>query len=106
MSAGLLTESSVLMCPHLGTVDVITSDLRVRAAGDAVLLSSDTFLVVGCTLTDSPCATVGWDVPAARSKALGDATLTEDSVGFCLDAYEAVQGTVQVVITQPRVEGE
>jgi hypothetical protein len=107
---GLLTASSVLMCPHGGTVQIVSTDTRVKAGGDFVLRSSDTFVVVGCPLTLGtvyhPCATVNWLVPALRSKAMGDDTLTEESVGFCQAADQAVQGTVLVNFTQPRVEGQ
>jgi hypothetical protein len=107
---GLLTDSSVLMCPHGGTVQVVTSDSRVQAAGGFVLRDSDTFTVVGCPFTAGtvyhPCATVDWVVPSLRSKAVGDSTLTEDSVGVCQAADQAVQGTVQVVFAQPQVTGE
>lgn len=107
---GLLTASSVLMCPHGGTVQIVSTDTRVTAVGDAVLRKSDTFMVVGCPLTIGvvyhPCTTVQWVVPALRSQAMGDDTLTEDSVGLCQAADQAVQGTVLVSFTQPRVEGE
>jgi hypothetical protein len=107
---GLLTSSSVLMCPHGGTVQIVTTDTRVQAGGDFVVRSSDTFMVVGCPLTIGtvyhPCTTVTWVVPALRSKAMGDDTLTEDSVGFCQAGDQAVQGTVLVNFTQPRVEGQ
>ena len=107
---GLLTDSSVLMCPHGGTVQVVTSDTRVQASSGYVLRSSDTFTVVGCPFTVGPvyhpCATVQWVVPALRSKAAGDSTLTEESVGLCQAADQAVQGPVQVVVAQPRVSGQ
>jgi hypothetical protein len=106
---GLLTTASVMMCPHGGTVQPITTDTRVRAAGSPVLLASDTFVIVGCLLTlpsgPHPCVSVNWAVPAAESQAVGDATLTEASVGFCSAADQAVQGVVLVVATQPRVSG-
>jgi len=106
---GLLTASSVLMCPHGGTVQPVTSDTRVQASGAYVLRSSDTFTVVGCPFTVGPvyhpCTTVQWIVPAVRSKAVGDSTLTEESVGLCQAADQAVQGPVQVVVAQPRLTG-
>jgi hypothetical protein len=106
---GLLTASSVLMCPHGGTVQIVSTDTRVNAAGDFVLRSSDTFVIVGCPLTLGtvyhPCTTVNWVVPALRSKAMGDDTLTDESVGLCQAADEAVQGTVLVIFTQPGVGG-
>src|SRR4051794_29659994 len=107
--AGLLNTSSVLMCPHGGTVSVVTSNTRVSAGGELVVRASDTFLIAGCPFNlaaPHPCVEVHWVVPAGRSQAAGDATLTEDSIGFCLAADRAVQGTVQIVFTQSRVAGE
>ncbi len=107
---GLLTDSSVLMCPHGGTVQVTTSDSRVQASSGYVLRSSDTFTIAGCPFVIGnvahPCTTVKWVVPALRSKAVGDSTLTEGSVGLCQAADQAVQGPVQVVVAQPRVTGQ
>jgi hypothetical protein len=108
--AGLLTAASVLMCPHGGTVQIATTDTKVRAAGDFVVRSSDTFIVAGCPFSLGPvyhpCMTVKWVQPALRSKAVGDFTLTEESVGLCQAADQAVQGTVLVNVVQPRVKGE
>jgi hypothetical protein len=106
---GLLTVSSVLMCPHGGAVQPITTDTRVQAAAGFVLRSSDTFLIVGCPFAIGPayhpCLTVKWVQPATRSKAVGDFTLTEESVGLCQAGDQAVQGTVMVAVAQPRVKG-
>ena len=91
-------------------MQVITSDSRVQASSGFVLRSSDTFMVVGCPFTIGaayhPCTTVQWVAPALRSKAVGDSTLTEESVGLCQAADQAVQGSVQVVVAQPRVTGQ
>lgn len=106
---GLLTASSVMMCPHGGTVQAVTSNTRTRAAGDFVLRASDTFLVVGCPfvigIVPHPCVQVQWVVPASRSQAIGDPALTEASVGLCSAPDQAVQGTVLVIAAQPRVSG-
>jgi hypothetical protein len=108
--AGLLNSSSVLMCPHGGTVSVVTSNARVKAGGDYLVRSSDTFLIAGCPfilgLVPHPCVQVQWVQPAARSQVLSDFTLTEESVGLCVAADQAVQGTVQIVFTQPQVTGQ
>lgn len=107
---GLLTDSSVLMCPHGGTVQIVTSDSKVQTASGFVVRSTDTFTIVGCPFTMGtvyhPCTTVQWSVTALRSKAVGDSTLTEESVGLCQAADQAVQGPVQVVVAQPRVTGQ
>jgi hypothetical protein len=108
--AGLLTSSSMLLCPHGGTVSVVTSNARVKAGGDFVLRQSDTFTVAGCPfilgLVPHPCVQVRWVQPAERGKAAGDFALTEESVGLCVAADQAVQGTVLVAFTQEQVSGE
>jgi hypothetical protein len=107
--AGLLNSSSVLMCPHGGTVQATSSNTRTKAAGDVVLRASDTFLVTGCPfvlgVVPHPCVQLQWVQPAEQSRAIGDFTLTEESVGLCVAADLAVQGTVSIVFTQPRVAG-
>jgi hypothetical protein len=107
---GLLNMSSVMMCPHGGQVQPISSNTRVQAAGDFVLRASDTFLVVGCPfilgLFPHPCMRVQWVQPADESQVLSDFTLTEASVGLCAAADQSVQGPVTIVFTQPRVSGQ
>jgi hypothetical protein len=108
--AGLLNASSMLMCPHGGTVTIITSNTQVMAGGDYVVRSSDTFIIAGCPfilgLLPQPCVQVQWVQPAARSQVLDDFTLTEDSVGLCIADDGAVQGTILITFTQPQVAGE
>ena len=107
--ANLLTVSSVMMCPHGGMVQPVTTNTRARAAGDFLLRSSDTFLIVGCpfllALVPHPCVQVQWVLTALQSKAVGDFNLNESSVGLCVAADQAVQGTVLIQFTQPRVGG-
>ncbi len=108
--AGLLNASSILMCPHGGTVSIVTSNARVTAGGDFAVRSSDTFMIAGCPFTlgptPHPCVQVQWVQPAARSQVLGDFTLTEESVGLCVAADQAVQGTVEITSGQPQVAGQ
>ena len=106
--SGLLTQSSVLMCPHGGTVNAVTTNTRASAAGSPLLRASDTFLIAGCPFAlpsgPHPCMTVQWLVTNLRSKAVGDFTLSDSSVGMCLAGDQAPQGTV-IVTTQARVKG-
>jgi hypothetical protein len=102
----LLTTSSVLMCPHGGTVTGTPG--ATRASADATLLrASDSFSIAGCAFnvggTPQPCTTVQWVVTAQRVKHSGDFVLTESSVGLCVGP--APQGTVMVSATQTRVAG-
>lgn len=107
--AGLLTMSSVMMCPHGGKVNAVTTNARVQAASDFILRSSDTFLIAGCPFTigpvSHPCVQVQWVQPALRSQVISDFTLTEESVGLCVAPDMAVQGTVIISFTQPQVSG-
>jgi hypothetical protein len=107
---GLLNVSSVMMCPHGGQVQSITSNTQVQAVGDFVLRSSDTFLIAACPFflgpDPHPCMTVQWVQPAARSQVSSDYTLTEASVGLCVAADQTPQGPVTIVATQPRVAGQ
>lgn len=108
--AGLLNTSSLMMCPHGGTVQATSTNTQTKAAGDFVLRVSDVFTIVGCPfvlgVVPHPCVRVQWVVSAARVQAVHDFALTEQSVGLCLAADAAPQGTVQIAFTQPRVTGE
>jgi len=108
--SGLLNMSSVMMCPHGGSVQPVSSNTRVQAAGDMVLRSSDTFLIAGCPfvlgVVPHPCMQVQWVQPAAQSQVISDFTLTEASVGLCVAADQSAQGPVTIVFTQPRVSGQ
>lgn len=105
-----LTTASSLMCPHGGTVSVTSSNTKARADGAFVARPGDTFTIAGCPFTlpsgtAHPCVRVQWTVAALRNKAASDAALTRDSVGLCLAADSAPQGTVLVQQTQARVRG-
>ena len=99
MAAHFLTTTSVLSCPHGGTVTMSTANTRVRAEGNPVVRSTDTSTIAGCPyllggVTPSPCVRVQWDVHAERHTSQGDPSLTRESVGFCLSADGGTQGTV------------
>ncbi len=100
----LLTQSTMMMCPHGGTVTAIPNSTRAQADGTPVLRASDTFVVAGCSLL-SPCVTVQWVLPGLRVKHSGDFTLNQASVGLCLSGSQTPQGMVLIAATQPRVSG-
>lgn len=108
--AGLLNTASTMMCPHGGTVSVITSNTKTKAGGSYVLRSSDTFTIAGCPFLNvagapHPCVQVRWVQTALKSKVASDPTLTASSVGLCVAADQAVQGTVLIQSTQSQVSG-
>lgn len=105
----LLTTSSVLMCPHGGSVRITSSNTKA-SAGDFLARVSDTFTITGCTFAPGgaahPCVRVQWTTHALRCQAVGDFVLNQDSVGHCLAADEAPQGTVMIQSTQTKVSGQ
>jgi len=107
--ANLLNTSSIMMCPHGGTVSVIPSNTQVTAAGDPCILATDTYLVAGCPfiigIVPHPCIQVQWVQPDSASQINGSFTLSEESVGLCIAADMSAQGVVLILMTQPSVSG-
>jgi len=105
-----LNTASVMMCPHGGTVQGTPSGPAPQAGGAPMLTASDMFVIAGCPFVlgvpPHPCVTVQWVQPATRSTAGGNPTLTLGSVGLCVAADQAVQGTVIIASTQPQVTGQ
>jgi hypothetical protein len=107
----LLTTASMMMCPHGGTVTAISSNTEATAGGSPLVRASDTFTIAGCPFTLpggvlSPCMTVQWMQTNTESKAAGDFTLSMNSMGLCLAATQAPQGTVLINNTQQKVTGQ
>ena len=109
MASHFLTTTSVLLCPHGGTVTGSTTNTRVRAESNPVLRSTDTFTIAGCPYVigtvPSPCLRAEWDVHCERHTAQGDPSLSLESVGYCLSAAGGMQGTVVIASTQGRGAG-
>jgi hypothetical protein len=107
--ADFLNMSSVMMCPHGGQVQPTTTNTRTKAMGDFILRQDDICMIVGCPFVlgtvPHPCVRVQWIVPAMRNTIVAEQALTEESVGLCLAADQAPQGTVIIVFTQPRASG-
>jgi hypothetical protein len=105
----LLTTESVLMCPHGGSVTIVSTNMATMADGAPVVRSSDTFIVAGCPfvvgVVPMPCVSVQWILASLASTVMGDSVLTMDSVGLCLGASMAPQGPVVIVDTQVPVSG-
>jgi hypothetical protein len=103
----LLTSTSVIMCPHGGMVTAVPGQTRATAESP-ILRGTDTYTIAGCPFSDpdpSPCVSVQWVQTATRVQAGGDFVLNESSVGLCLAATQAPQGTALILQTQPKAEG-
>ncbi|MEW2382834.1 hypothetical protein AB0873_12215 [Micromonospora sp. NPDC047707] len=108
MPGYLLTTATVATCPHGGSASFTAGQDRVLADGAPVLVLSDSTTITGCPFmvgnVASPCTTVRWQSPAVRVTA-GDPVLLDTSVGLCLSAASAPQGTLQIRTNQSKVEG-
>jgi hypothetical protein len=107
--SGMLTPASVMMCPHGGMVQAVSSNSTVLTMGQPILRGADTFIIAGCAfvvgVVPHPCVTVQWVQTAGRSSISGP-TLTAASIGLCQAADQSVQGMVIIASTQAAVTGQ
>lgn len=99
------------MCPHGGTVQIISTNTRSSAGGAYMATSNDQFVITGCPFTlpgptPSPCVRVQWLVPDARVRVNGSPSLSRSSSGLCLSATSVPQGPVVVLNTQVRSQSQ
>lgn len=115
MAGKLLTTQSTMQCPHGGTVSATSTSQRATAGSGAHILTiADVFTISGCPFqipapsgtVPSPCITVQWVVSDFRVKVNSTPTLSEGSVGLCIGATGAPQGTVTVVNTQQKASSQ
>ena len=109
MPTPLFHVGNVTMCPHGGSAQTISSNVRVLVSGTPVATVADQTMVAGCVFAigpkPSPCLRVQWIVPAVRVLVMGQPALLQTSVGLCLSPEQAPQGPPVVSVNQPRVLG-
>jgi len=104
----ILTTASTVMCPHGGTAQLVTSNTDAVIDGAPALLQTDIHPIVGCTFTPvaySPCVSIRWVSGATQTAVRQVPVLLQNSVGLCLNAAQAPQGTALVVQVQQRAKG-
>jgi hypothetical protein len=62
----LLTTSSMIMCPHGGIVNAISSNAKVKAAGSYLLRASDTFIMPVLPIPARKCS--GYKPPSSQKR--------------------------------------
>jgi len=106
----LLDAGATITCPHAGTALVTPRATRVSLGGQPPLLVDDVVTISGCSFnvsgSPSPCLQVQWQMPATRVTVESSAVLLDTSVGLCVNAASAPQGTAQVSGFQTRVQGK
>lgn len=104
----ILTTSSTVMCPHAGQAQLATTNTEAKVDGAPMLLQTDVHPIVGCTFTPvaySPCVSIRWVTAATQTHVRGVPVLLQNSVGLCLNAAQAPQGTALVVQVQTKATG-
>jgi hypothetical protein len=106
----ILDAGATITCPHGGQVTVTPRSTKVHLGGKPPLLVDDTAVVAGCAFNvsgaPSPCLRVQWLLPATKVTAESSPVLLSSSVGLCLNAGGAPQGTALVSGFQTRVQGQ
>ena len=100
-----------IICPHAGTVSVITSNTRVLVGGQPAATLADTYPIAGCPFQiptpggpkPQPCVTARWFTPATRVLVNGQPVIVQTSSGLCQSIEQIPQGPPTVVAAQPRV---
>ena len=107
MAGALLTTQTVMLCPHGGHVQAVTTNTAATIDGAPLLLAADHLPVVGCAFAlpgpkPSPCVRVRWLRGSGTTTVQGRAVLTAASVGLCESAEGAPQGPPVLVSTPPQ----
>jgi hypothetical protein len=104
----IVTVGATAMCPHGGTVSIVSSNTRVVLGGQPAATFSDTYAIAGCAFAvgpkPQPCVRVQWLVPAVRALVNKQPVILDNSGGVCLSAEQIPQGPPRVVATQLRVK--
>lgn len=104
----ILTTASTVLCPHGGQALLATTNTDMLVDGAPCLLQTDVHPIVGCPfapVTPLPCLTLRWATAALRTTARGVPVVLQDSVGLCLNAFQAPQGPALVVQVQQKAKG-
>ena len=104
----MLTTASTVTCPHGGMAQLITTNTEAKVDGSPVLLQTDMHPIVGCPFTPvaySPCVVIRWVTAATRTSIRNVPVLLQTSIGLCLNAAQAPQGTAIVVQVQQKAKG-
>jgi hypothetical protein len=110
MPGFLLHVGATGMCPHGGSLSIVSSNTRVLVGGQPVATLNDTYLIAGCAFTippgkPQPCMKVQWLAPATRVMVNHQPPILQSSSGLCLSAEQIPQGPPSITVTQVRAKG-
>lgn len=108
MPGYVITSATAAMCPHGGQVTFAPTQQHLTVDNSPAILASDQATIAGCPFvigtTPSPCVTIQWSLPATRAAVDGTPVLLNTSIGLCMSAAAAPQGTVVFSSVQARVQ--
>jgi hypothetical protein len=106
MLSPVITQASVMVCPHGAPVVATSSQSDLVIEGAPALVVTDPAVVNGCPFvsngTPSPCLSVTWTNPAVDLSVNGIPVLLQTSIGTC-NGGSGVQGVVSIVSTETSV---
>lgn len=109
MSGFLVHVGATVICPHGGTVNMITTNSRVLVGGMPAVTATDQFLVAGCAFTvgskPQPCVVVRWLAPSTRILINGQPAVLQLSTNISQSVEQIPQGPAIVATTQGRAMG-
>jgi hypothetical protein len=110
VGAKILDTGCTIQCPHGGQATLTTANSKVQVGGNYALLATDMLTISGCTFTvppgtPMPCLTIQWSAPATKVMVTKQPVLLDSSVGLCINAAGAPQGTATVSGPQTKVSG-
>ncbi len=107
MSSPAVTAGAVLMCPHGGTVTIVTRNARVVAGGAPIATIADGFSVANCPFIVAsaplPCVSIAWTTSATRVLIEGRPPILQTSTGLALGTGGSPGGLAVIAATQSRV---
>jgi hypothetical protein len=110
MPGFLLHVGATGMCPHGGSMSIVSANTRVMVGGQPVATLNDTYLIAGCAFTvppskPQPCMKIQWLVPASRVMVNHQPAILQSSSGLCLSAEQIPGGPPSITVTQVRAKG-
>jgi hypothetical protein len=110
MAGFILDAGATITCPHGGQATIVPSATGVSLSGQPPLVVDDTATISACPFnvsgSPSPCLSVEWQLPATRVSVGSSPVLLSSSIGLCVNAAQAPQGTAQVTGFQTKVQAQ
>jgi hypothetical protein len=105
----ILTTASTVLCPHGGSLTLLTSNTIAQVDGSMILLVTDQHPISGCAFMvgtkPQPCVLARWLVGATQTKVNQVPVLLQNSVGLCYSAEQIPQGPPNIVSVQQKAKG-